>query len=759
MNWIFFQGDIMCIFYPIKLFYSEGLKGFNFPLWLPDIQCGFPVFAVGNQGFMYPLNLILFFFFPAYIAFNLNYVIHFILAGVFTYFFATTIGLPKTSALISSLIFMFSGFSIAHLEHMDILNSIIWLPLLLIFMERIIKVAEKRYFYVILAGIFIGIQVLSGHQQMTFYSLLCLSLYFLWGVFSEHPKKILNFLLMFILMLIISFGLSAVQILPTHELLSISNRGGGISLKFANIGSFPPQNFITFILPYFMGDRDVYWGKWFFTEGCIYIGILPLLLLLFTIFSKKNRYTYFFSLLLIFSGILMVGSSTPLFTMLWHLPIFNSIRAPARFGDLLIFSISILSGFGFSYLISQGINKKIYLKILWIFLTLVLAGIVLLNIIGLEALLPRDFPDKRIKYIQEDVFFFSIFIILSLLILILWFKQRIGLLTFKFLTIFLILIDLFIFGVKGMPQLVKTSNLSSILIPQTSRFLIQKEDNVYRIMSVYPGKVKIVSKEKYPVDTFRKLLAINFNIYSHIQEINMILGLIYVKYWQEVINLFRQNTPECISQEEVIPLIIKNIQLLNLLNVKYILFTLDIEDERFSTVFEDNGIKIIENKQVLPRAFVVDEVKVIKRKEDVLKELSSKEFNPKKYVILEERPKTNHQPPATRYQIPATSHQPPEIIKYKNEEVVIQCSMKDKGFLVLSDLYYPGWQVYVDGKKEKIYRAYHLVRAVYLDKGNHIVKFKYESLSFKIGLCITIFTILGLIIYLWYRMNKLKKNW
>lgn len=454
----------------------------------------------------------------------------------------------------------------------------------------------------------------------------------------------------------------------------------------------------------------------------------------------------------------MVGSDTPLFTLVWHLPVFNSIRAPARFGDLLIFSISILSGFGFSYLISQKINRKICLRILYLSLPLVLSGIVLFNIIGIGELLPQNFPDKQIEYIQEDIFFFSIFITLNLLILILWFKQKIKLLIFKSLTIFLILIDLFIFGVKGTPQLIKTSNLSSILIPQTSRFLIQKEDNIYRIMSAYAGKVKIVSKEKYPVDTFRKLLTPNFNICSHIQHINMVLGLICVRHWKEVIDIFRQETPECISQEEVIPLITKNIQLLNLLNVKYILFTLDIEDNRFSTVFEDKGIKIIENKQVLPRAFVVDEVKVIKRKEDVLKELSSKEFNPKKYVILEERPKTEDRGQKTENRRQRTEDRTPEIIKYKNEEIVIHCSMKDKGFLVLSDLYYPGWQVYVDGKKEKIYRAYHMIRAVYLDKGSHMVEFRYEPLSFKIGLSITGLTILGLIIFVsiqaLYRLNS-----
>jgi len=757
MDWIFFQGDIMFIFYPIKLFYSEALKDGNFPLWLPEIQCGFPIFAVGNQGFLYPLNLILFFFFPTYIAFNLNYIIHLILAGVFTYSFAKTIGLSPTPALISAIIFMFSGFSIEHLEHMDILNSFIWLPLNLIFIEKILREDKKTYLYIILAGIFIGIQILSGHQQIIFYSLLYLGLYFLFGIFIHQPKKIFKFLFIFILIMIIGFGISAIQTIPTYELLSLSNRGGGISLESANVGNFPPQNFITFIFPYFLGDRNIYWGKWCFVEGCIYLGLMPLILLLFSFFFKKNKYIYFFSLLSLFSGILMVGSYTPLFTILWHLPIFNSIRAPARFGYLLTFSISILVGFGFSYLVSQRINKKLCLRILYISLTLVLTGIVLLNIIGLRELLPKDFPDKRIEYIQEDIYIFSVFITLSLIILILWLKQKISLLAFKFLVIFLILLDLFIFGIKGLPQPIKTSKLPSVLIPPTARFLRHKEDNVYRIMSVYPGKIKIISKEKDPVDTWRKLLSPNFNICSHIQDITMVVGLVWVRYWEKVINILRQGTPYCLSQEEVIPVMIKNIQLLNLLNIKYILFTLDIGDDRFSTIFDDNGVKIIENKQVLPRAFVVHNFKVIKQKETMLREMNSKEFNPRKYVLLEE----DIQGAKSKEQGAKSKNQSiPKIIKYKNEEIIIHCSMKDNGFLVLSDLYYPGWQVYVDGKKEKLSRAYHFIRAVYLDKGNHLVKFKYEPLSFKIGFYITIFTILCLAIFLFsWMFQHLKAGW
>jgi uncharacterized membrane protein YfhO len=704
------------------------------------MQCGFPVFGVGNQGFMYPINLILFFCLPAHIAYNLNYVIHFILAGIFTYFFAKEIGLSKTAALISSIIFIFSGFLIGHLEHMDILNSAIWMPLILIFIEKILRGDEKRYIYVILAGIFIGIQILAGHQQITFYSLLCIALYFFFGVLYEHRKRILKFALIFGLLIIIGIGISAIQTIPTYELLSLSNRGGGINLKFANIGVFPPENFITFILPYFFGDNENYWGRWSFIESCVYTGILPLILLLFGICLKKNRYIYFFLFLILLSAILMVGSYTPLYTMLWHLPIFNSVRAPARFAYLMTFSIAIISGFGISNLIGFNYNKKIVSNILFGFLILIVVCWGIISIMGIEKLLPQRFSLDMIEYIQQDVYILFVFLCISIAMLLLWTKQKLGSVTFKFLILTFIIIDLFLFSLRALPPTIKMRKLQSIVIPQIAEFLLQDKD-IYRIMSIYPGSVSIFSKEKDLDIAFSNLLSPAFNICSNIQHINMICGLVCVEYWQEAISVFRKGTPEHIKQDKIIPLFIKNLQLLNLFNVKYILFPLDINDNRFRTVFEDNGIKIIENKQILSRAFVVHNVKVIKEKEKVFEELSSKGFNPRQYVILDEYPQAN-------VNSNSTASSTAKIVNYGNEEVAIHCSMKDNGFLVLTDIYYPGWQVYIDNKKGKIYRAYHTFRAVYLEKGNHIVRFKYEPLSFKIGMCISLLTLCGITIFL-----------
>jgi uncharacterized membrane protein YfhO len=60
------------------------------------------------------------------------------------------------------------------------------------------------------------------------------------------------------------------------------------------------------------------------------------------------------------------------------------------------------------------------------------------------------------------------------------------------------------------------------------------------------------------------------------------------------------------------------------------------------------------------------------------------------------------------------------------------------GFLVLSDTYYPGWQVFVDGEEAKIYQADYLFRAVPLKQGEHVVEFRYSPSSFRTGLAISL---------------------
>jgi len=83
-----------------------------------------------------------------------------------------------------------------------------------------------------------------------------------------------------------------------------------------------------------------------------------------------------------------------------------------------------------------------------------------------------------------------------------------------------------------------------------------------------------------------------------------------------------------------------------------------------------------------------------------------------------------------------------QITDYGLNSITLDAFLDADGFLFTSEIYYPGWKAYVDGKESKIYQANYVFRAVYLTPGSHTIVFKYEPVSFKIGLCVSLLTLL-----------------
>jgi uncharacterized membrane protein YfhO len=82
-----------------------------------------------------------------------------------------------------------------------------------------------------------------------------------------------------------------------------------------------------------------------------------------------------------------------------------------------------------------------------------------------------------------------------------------------------------------------------------------------------------------------------------------------------------------------------------------------------------------------------------------------------------------------------------EVIAYRPERVKLRVEMGAPGFVVLSDVYYPGWSAAVDGREVKILRADHAFRAVWLDEGRHELSFMYRPFSVRVGLWTTMATL------------------
>ena len=96
--------------------------------------------------------------------------------------------------------------------------------------------------------------------------------------------------------------------------------------------------------------------------------------------------------------------------------------------------------------------------------------------------------------------------------------------------------------------------------------------------------------------------------------------------------------------------------------------------------------------------------------------------------------------------------------KYITEAVItdwspnfIAIKAEGPGTLILSEINYPGWTVYVDGNKENIQPAYEILRSVEISDGEHEIIFKYKPWTIYLGVFLAA---LGWIYSIWKFSRK-----
>jgi len=172
---------------------------------------------------------------------------------------------------------------------------------------------------------------------------------------------------------------------------------------------------------------------------------------------------------------------------------------------------------------------------------------------------------------------------------------------------------------------------------------------------------------------------------------------------------------------------------LGTLNVKYLISLQKLPAGPITLVqhFPEYPAWIYRVERVAPRAYVVPKAIYEKDPKKTIEILAGR-IDPLKEVIVDES-----------VELPARGSftGETEILSYGNRSVSLRASLNRPGILVLSDSFYPGWKVYVDGVEGKVMRANYFFRGVLLPSGSHRVLFRYEPGSFRYGLIITLITI------------------
>ncbi|HYO89545.1 MAG TPA: oligosaccharide flippase family protein [Candidatus Limnocylindrales bacterium] len=413
-----------------KSFTLESLRSGEIPLWNPHQFGGIPFLAAGQQSALYPFS-ILYYTLPLSAAYGWFTVVQLGLAGALMYgYLRAGLGLGKAGSAVGGVVFQLSQFFVISAVFPMIIASAVWLPLLLWMAEWIVRGrpllgGPARAPWAIIGAVALGMNILAGHIEITYYTLLIVGVYSAarlayaavpmvrertGGLGSAlRPAAVTAGWLL--AMAALGVALGAVQLIPLFEFVNLNFRSGSASLQQVLDWAHPPRDLLQFALPNFFGSPaqhslfDVFsgqstslidtvvtnaqgarvlqteWGMKNYVEAALYVGILPLALALFGLLVPARRaqtfFRPFYALLGLFALLFMFGA--PIYGVLYTLlPGFDQLHSPFRWVYALTLAVAVLAAFGMDALAHNTAVERVRRTARWFGIVLLTIGLNLL---------------------------------------------------------------------------------------------------------------------------------------------------------------------------------------------------------------------------------------------------------------------------------------------------------------------------------------------------------------------------------------------
>lgn len=722
----------------IKQFlYNEFHTHRSIPYWNPYIFGGIPFWAHFESTIFYPLDALFWVISPER-AYGFTMFAHLLLAGLFMFLLGRSFNFRSVGSFIAASIYSFNGFIMGTLHdgQMFRIQAYTWIPLIIFFLNKALT-SRTPYFYSAMAGVAWGLQMLSGSPQDAFYTLIAAFLFLgihlkpRFGELGSSGKILALGSILFI----IGLGVAAIQIIPAAEFINQSSRAQMDSYSLVTRGSYPPQGFVTIAMPNFFGDYIAgnYWVSgipWSIPLYNLYVGVFPIILLFFISYKEAEsvKLLIFGATLGIAAVILSLGSHTPIYHLVYYIPGFDKIRAPSKIIILWVFALSLLAGKGMCDIFNRPrpiykrrINFYLYFVVFFVILDLLFHfdRSFVLKFFSLF-IMNEAIPDKMglaTDIIVKQFHHFTILNILIFLCLMLWNRKILNPKLSAVLLSVLLLADL---GYANWGAARHDDRFYTWIKNKKKEVndILGKDKNIYRVGSFFHG------------------MGPNLEMYFGYQTVGGYTPLIPLRYYEYFNQYTNNQLPDGlvwlsygISENKI---------LMDLLNTKY------------EIRYEPLGLNL--RKTYLPRAFIVPNYKIID-KEKLLTYMISPDFNPKKIVLFE---KGDDETQLSQVSSPSPKNESlTSIISYRPDHIRIQTNSPKPGYLFLSEVFYPGWKVFVDDKPKRILRGNYLFRVVEVPEGNHRVDFLFDPLSIKIGIGVTIFTLFMILnIFLYHAQKK-----
>lgn len=177
-----------------------------------------------------------------------------------------------------------------------------------------------------------------------------------------------------------------------------------------------------------------------------------------------------------------------------------------------------------------------------------------------------------------------------------------------------------------------------------------------------------------------------------------------------------------------------------------------IDVHRWHTVFDQDGVFIFENQRVLARAWLVGEAVSVDA-DEALRQIrgeGERRFDPERTALLEVP--RNELPQLPGGLVASSSRA--QVVSYSANRVLVKTDAPTATVLILSEMFYPGWDATVDGKPEPLLVTDYLLRGVAVPAGQHEIEMRYRAPSARVGAVISVFGFFSLCLLAFYSWRQ-----
>ncbi len=706
----YFGDDLLSIYGPQHLFFKNEVFQGHWPLWCPYLFGGQPFWADPNAMGLYPFYLLVAAL-PIGWSTTVFCALHLLIALLGAHLWFRALGLSQGAARIGALTFALAGFFWWEIIHPPILAAFAWMPWWAWALENFSKSLRRGWAFI--CGLCFAFIFLCGSFQMTLAELYMGAFYFLLR-FASGPLARQRMKGRALMGLVLVFIWACLPIwafwIPVSEFFSHSVR----VLQAFDFEGFnadlclTPRSLTQFLFPVpafdEIGNPLPYPGL-LGNAGCL--GIWAFLLGGFALLGKNKR-AAFWSLGVGWVWVLVaMGRDVPLFKWLCeYVAGFAMTRSPFRFVFLFVAAGSLLAALGFEYLEAR---KKPELKRtrFWVFLYALILGAVCLFVFHGAGTLTGLLAGgtglwiwlSGSRFQRGGYWIFAASLALSMILngWAITLSKRGPDSNFDFL--------------KNRPELTQVKQMAG------------------------GGRVFIGDGIPYPVETGGQSCELPLPTdVTYPTQIRHVKGYNPLSLW---------------ATSEIYEMPILTLSRLMAVNLIATGAKKKFPPPEFAGL-KAGPFYLYYAKKPFPFVYAPKRFEAVESGADRLALMDQKGFNPYELSYFSQSPPAGYSLSAA----PVTDVLSYQLIRDNPDDQVFQVNRQKGGWTVFSEVVYPGWKAFLDGKPVELLTANHVFRAVFVPAGNHEVRFSYEPVwwtPIRVGLLLWFLSVLGLLWKPWRR--------